>query len=145
MTTFSSLARSMDDLRREIERETGRIARLVATKALEEVVRRTPADEGTARSNYFVSLDEPIERTRTAFAPGKKLGLSETGNASAAIAAGARKIRDFNPRKNRSIVISNSLPYIGLLDEGSSTQAPSGFSEAAAMIAANEVEKFRLR
>lgn len=145
MSTFGNLARSMEDLNKEIDRETERIVKLVATTALEEVVRRTPADEGTARSNYFVKLNSAPNKTRPAFSQGRKLGLNETLNANAAIGAGKRVIRDFNPRKDKSIVIANVLRYIALLDEGYSKQAPLGFSETAAQLAIKEVDKFNLR
>lgn len=148
MSTFGNLASAMNDLNREIEKETGRIVRLVATTALEEVVRRTPVDEGVARSNYFVGLNKQIERIRPAYfsiSVGKSPGLGETANANAAISAGARVIKGFNPSRDKSIVISNVLNYIALLDEGYSMQAPLGFSSAAATLAIKKVDEFKLR
>ena len=148
MSTFKNLASAMRSLNQEIEEETGRIVRLVASTALEQVVRRTPVDEGTARSNYFVGLNKAVSKLRPAYSPigaGQSPGLSEQTNANAAIAAGARVIRAFKPSKDKSIVISNVLHYIALLDEGYSKQAPLGFSEAAAQLAAKKVDEFKLR
>lgn len=114
--------------------------------ALKAVVRATPVDTGEARSNWRVGVGAPTRGVIPPYAPGKKLGLSETGNASAAIAAGIARI---NTVKNTgflktALYLSNHTRHISILNTGHSGQASEGFIERAFAAAKLEIRRFRI-
>jgi len=87
--------------------------RAVALVVDAELVNMTPVDTGRARSNWNPSLNVPDGTIRE---PGQKKSIDPI--------ASAYKITD-------TILISNNLPYIKPLNNGSSKQAPAGFVDAA--------------
>lgn len=118
-----------------------------ATKVLvSELIRSTPVDEGTARSNWQVESGPGRTSVRPPYSPGKHLGISETRNAAAAIAAAFAKI-DGAPTAGQlrsflaagvaeaaggvSFYVSNPAPHIGALDAGHSRQQEAGFVKRA--------------
>lgn len=86
----------------------------IALQALRGVVLRTPVDTGRARGAWLVGEGAAVED-----APDTK---DKTG--AAAISAGTRAILAAEPYG--AIHISNNLPYILKLEDGSSQQAPAG-------------------
>lgn len=90
-----------------------RSVRAVALKLDAELVNTTPVDTGRAKSNWLPSLNSPDTRK---VEPNQKPDIGPT--------LSAYGIDD-------TIFISNNLPYIQKLNEGSSQQAPAGFVEAA--------------
>lgn len=87
--------------------------RAVALVVDAELVAATPVDTGRARANWNPSLNEP---DTTIHEPNQKKAISPI--------AAAFKLTD-------TILISNNLPYIKRLNEGSSKQAPAGFVDMA--------------
>lgn len=131
--SLERFARRMEIRARNVPREVGKIVRRVALAADQAVVLGTPVDIGRARSNWIVSLGsevtEPIE-PYSPIAPGTDPGkISETGNAQAALAQGREQIAQ--RKSEQAIHITNNVPYIKPLNEGSSSQAPAMFVEAA--------------
>ncbi len=82
----------------------------------------TPVDTGRARANWLPSLNTPDVRI---VEPGQKSSIDATLK--------AYKITD-------TILISNNLPYIQKLNNGSSKQAPAGFVDAALQVGKNAVK-----
>ena len=93
--------------------QTG-IAKL-AIKIGNEIVSRTPIDTGAARSNWYISINNP----NTIFDKNKT-----DGNLS------GLDLHQLSTRSFRQIYITNNAPYIVRLNEGHSVQAPAGFIEA---------------
>jgi len=87
--------------------------RAVALIVDAELVNMTPVDTGRARANWNPSLNTPDPTIRE---PGQKKSIDPV--------ASAFKLTD-------TILISNNLPYIKPLNNGSSKQAPAGFVDAA--------------
>jgi len=124
---------SLKDLANKLERLSKVIPVNVKTGLKETVlaidqilVTETPVDTGRARSNWVVGTG-PSTAAIEAYVPGKK-GETAGQNAEAAL----RQAREFLDSTDVSVIyISNSLPYIQYLNEGSSAQAPAGFIEAA--------------
>lgn len=87
--------------------------RAVALVVDSTLVATTPVDSGRARSNWNPSLNVP---DGSIVEPGQKKSIDPIN--------AAYKITD-------TILISNNLPYIKKLNEGSSKQAPAGFVDAA--------------
>jgi hypothetical protein len=133
---FSEFPRRMRARGDEVRTGASVIVRKAALVIDQALVFSTPVDKGVARSNWRVSIGEPLDGVIDAYAPGEKLGLSETQNAQAAIADGESVIG--RHRQGESIAIANNLPYIERLNQGWSRQAPAGFintSVAAAVTA----------
>jgi hypothetical protein len=136
--------RRMAILARRVDAGTERLIRRVALVADQALVFSTPVDTGRARSNWIVSIDQPASATVGPYSPGQGLGVGETANAQAALNQAAAQIDRFRLGANRSIFISNNLPYIERLNDGHSAQAPAGFVESAVQAAARTVQGARI-
>lgn len=100
-----------------VDRKIELLMKPVALDTTSRVVRQTPADKGTARVNWNLSLGRPDRSTKPE-ATSKQLARKTASN--------ARKANRWDPRVE-SAWLTNALPYIGELENGSSTQAPAGF------------------
>lgn len=94
---------------------------MVALTVDQTVVSSTPVDTGRARGNWQVSLGFPVVEEQDL--------VDKAGTVT--IAAGAAVIR--SRQSGQTIFISNNVPYIGRLNQGSSSQAPANFVEMAVM------------
>lgn len=112
----------------------------VARAALRRLVDTTPADEGTAISNWQVGINRALSSVRRAYSKGSK-GSTRRANAEAAYAAGNEKLNKF---KQGFISISNNLPYINRLNNGWSKQAPVNFVESAFIAASKALKGVKL-
>ncbi len=104
----------------------------------------TPVDTGFARGAWTPSLGSSDE------------SISEPPTVRNKAKASGRKNRAENNRKSKFIAknyklsvapiyISNNVPYIGFLNNGSSSQAPARFVEAAIAQAVSATFRIRLR
>lgn len=83
------------------------------------VVPATPIKTGKARSNYIVAIGAPDHST-----------IRETdGNGDVSLQQAASVLRASKP--GDSLHMTNNLPYIDMLNNGSSKQAPAGFIQTA--------------
>lgn len=102
------------------------VIRKVAFDIGARIIMRTPVDTGRARGNWVLGIGSPtIQGTDQVDSYKTKANSNGLGNSSAksALLAG---LSDFVPGDGKSIFITNSVPYIGRLEYGSSKQAPSG-------------------
>jgi hypothetical protein len=104
--------------------EINKLARAIAMDALKGVVLKTPVDTGRARGNWEVTTGKPSVNVDIASYEGKHIPekLAETVVASRAIENGAGVIATAEPEK-QVIWVSNNVPYIEELENGSSKQA----------------------
>lgn len=148
MATLAQFSRNIRSQGSLIENSGTAMVKAFSKRALRSLVRGTPADEGVARSNWRVGIGAPTRVAIGAYAPGKNLGISETANANAATNAGIARINSVRGVRGRgletSIYISNAVPYIKELNNGSSKQAAGGFIEVALKEAQQEIQGFRL-
>lgn len=147
MATLAQFSRNIRKRGSQIENSATRIVKATSVRALKSLVRNTPVDKGVARSNWRVGIGAPARSVIGAYAPGSKLGIGETANASAAIGAGRARIESVRGTTSglaTAIYISNAVPYIGRLNSGYSKQAPSGFVETALLEARAEIAGFRV-
>lgn len=112
--------------------KTIRRAALAADTA---AVLTTPIDTGRARGNWVVSIGQPVEVVKG------QPGSPQAGEAEA-LAQGQSAVASYRLGAG-SIFISNSLPYIVKLDEGSSSQATAGMSKFAIQAARQQFRKPR--
>ena len=90
----------------------------VVAEAGRRVIQRTPKKTGKLRSNWNVQEAAPDPTTREATNEEFRHGFERL----------PRQVVDVMP-----VIISNSLPYAGVVERGSSKQAPSGMARITAM------------
>lgn len=130
MATPKQFARNMGNLATRVARNADRVVRKAALAADQAVVLQTPVDTGRARANWIASLDAPAIGTVDA--------EDKTGQSSIVKAAGT--IADYDGDRNAEVHLTNNLPYILPLNEGSSAQAPADFVRRALKAAVFAVE-----
>ncbi len=129
---FGDFVRRINVHADNVPREVSKVMKKAALAVDQTVVMATPVDTGRARSNWIVSLGEPVDVIRRPYAPlpegqdPSKIG--ETGNAQGAINQAKAEIER---HKTGAICVTNNLPYIGRLNEGHSSQAGAMFVEEA--------------
>jgi hypothetical protein len=114
----------------ELPKELTKVHRASSLDLLKRLIRTTPVDTGRARANWQTNNSAP---------PTGDIVTSGTqGSPTPAGVPLARETSTIMSIKAPSIsYLSNNLPYIAELNDGSSTQAPKGFVE----IAVAEVER----
>jgi hypothetical protein len=101
-----------------------RVARVV-TDIYNDIQTNSPVDTGFSRANWNISLDDPdftVHGERNESATYESLPAEVPSNPDL-----------------HSVHISNGVPYIGLLEEGESDQAPAGFVAVAVERAASQL------
>lgn len=141
-TDIKGFIKVIRNLAEKIEKNAEKTGKQTALAVDQVVVLGTPVDTGTARSNWRVSIGPGSGAVHPPYSPGKGLGIGETANATAALDQGRSTINRF--ALGQEIYISNNLPYIKKLNEGSSLQAPEGFVEDAVQSGVKIVKKARL-
>jgi len=129
MSSLEGFAKRMRMRANNAPHEVNRVKRNTALAVDQAVVLGTPVDTGTARSNWLVSTDAPKNDIIEAYDELVGGDMSESVNAQAALAQGKKVIQAATP--GQDIHITNNLPYIVPLNEGSSAQAPAAFVEEA--------------
>lgn len=86
--------------------------RATALQLFTQVIERTPVDTGTARGNWRTNVGSVNPST------------SESRRGAQAVSEASLATAQFTLAD--TIFLSNNLPYIGPLENGSSTQAPQG-------------------
>ena len=103
---------------REIAAAVAEASRGLALAVLEGVVARTPVQTGRARANWQAGPEQP---------PGGVLEETDKDGRTT-VARGRAAISRARPFE--TIWIVNNLSYIGILEQGSSRQAPRGMVAA---------------
>lgn len=124
--------RLVNELIEHAKLDAVKVVKKLAFDAYAGVIRRTPVDTGRARASWQLALDAPnlsvaaeVVGGGVGFAAKREEKVSKVGvlpNASAS--SGNAALLGFT--WGRTIYISNNLPYIVPLENGSSTQAPYG-------------------
>ena len=120
-------------LRRARQVEIGGLEALRATAVVvnQTVVLTTPVKFGHARANWQIGIDTSIT---------EEIDENDISGA-ATISRNNGTIRSSTPQK--IIVLSNNVPYIQQLNEGSSSQAPAMFVQIAILQAITAVKRTR--
>lgn len=134
MAGLESLEQRMGAIATAVKRNADKTVRKVAMAVDQAVVMATPVDTGRARANWIASLDAPVTTATE--------NKDKSGGGAISQAAGV--VAGYDGDSNSSINITNNLPYIGPLNDGSSYQAPAGFVERAVRAGANAVKGARL-
>lgn len=97
----------------------------VAFDSHSKISKRTPVDTGRARASWMVTEGAPSD------------AVAEEGSHSKAV-----KAPDIQITGERVVYITNNLPYIEELENGSSKQAPAGMVAISLREVEAEIEQF---
>lgn len=140
--TLLDLANRMDKLAAAIPKQTNELAKKVVTTIVTDLAYHTPVDTSAALSNWVVTKSRKYGGRLPPHFPGE---LGSTRNASAQETIAAAKIAIEDKKPGQKIFITNNIPYIVDLNNGSSRQAPAGFVERAALIGRKVILNYRFR
>ena len=114
MNDFQKFTRQLDEaFEQKVNGTLSQAVRKVALAVDRELVNQTPVDTGRARANWIPSVGSPSVKI---VEPGEKPDASA-------------EFQTFT--LDKTIFLSNNLPYIRRLNEGHSDQAPAGFVDNA--------------
>ncbi len=131
MASLEVFARRIQRRARQVETGASKMVRTVALIINQVLISETPVDTGHAVANWQIGISEPITSEIDENDPGR----------TSTIERNASIIRQAPPRKD--IILSNNVPYIHKLNEGSSSQAPAQFVEMAVATAVRAAKKTR--
>jgi len=94
-----------------------------------QLVHDTPRDTGWARNNWIPEIGQAHEETE-----GTPQSVSSAGQE-----AGIAKVASSYRLEDGEVHITNNVPYIELLNDGSSKQAPPGFVEISILEAVRRI------
>lgn len=143
MAGLDDFAKRIDRIALRVEGNVEQAVKDCAGAVARSVISNTPVDTGRARSNWTAEMDQALSKILPAHVPGEK-GSTGDANAVAAIKAAEQVIETFDIEKNAEIHISNSLPYIGALNDGHSRQAPADFVRLAVLDGLATVRSVRI-
>lgn len=136
----------MDLIAEAVERNTLKIVQRAAIAADQTAVLKTPVDTGRARANWLVSVGAPATGTPVGVL-GPRGGKGKSGVEAQAtndtLEKGRKAIQTYKLGQG-GIFITNNVVYIGVLDSGSSAQAPQGMTVAAIRAAQKQLGSARL-
>lgn len=140
--TLLDLADSFEKKSKTIKADTSKLAVDTAMAIVGNLAYKTPVDTSQAISNWIVTIGAENQTQIKPHFPGIQ---GSTYRASAAETIANAKAVLSSKKPGQSIFITNNLPYIKKLNDGSSSQAPAGFVESAVLIGRKMVAKFKLR
>ncbi|WP_307887243.1 hypothetical protein [Brucella abortus] len=110
---------------RGIEGLTERVVTAISFNIVANLVEDTPVDTGWARANWVPAIGTSMDTPASA-----RPDQSMVPGAVARQQAGQASLLGYRLAQG-SVFISNNVPYIMRLNDGSSQQAPRGFVQAA--------------
>ena len=122
VTNLRQLSKNFERIAQRIGVDVVTFQKKLAFDIFADIVAQTPVDTGRAMNNWNISVNVPDRSTtKTGGKKGSIRGVKK-GEALTTIAS----LRPFS-----TVWISNSLPYIVFLNEGSSDKAPAGWVDRA--------------
>ena len=131
MASPAVFAKRIQARARQVETGASRMVRALSLIINQVIIFETPVDTGHAVANWQVGISEPIT---------KEIDEEDPSGIST-IQRNASIINQAPPHKD--IILSNNVPYIHKLNEGSSSQAPAQFVQMAIATAVAAAKKTR--
>lgn len=102
---------------------TERVISRISVNVTAELIEATPVDTGWARANWVPAIGAPF------IGPGTSMGnvTSQRQQQQSGVASVATSYK----LSRGAVFVSNNVPYITRLNDGSSAQAPKAFVQAA--------------
>jgi hypothetical protein len=121
----------------QLDRFAGNVIKALVLEATSNLIEATPVDTGWARANWVPSIgapkfgpETPTDKGRRRSATTSQKGTQQTGLSS--VATGYTLSRGV-------VSIANGVPYISVLNGGSSRKAPAAFVQGAILKAVRTV------
>jgi hypothetical protein len=131
MTTLNIFAQQMNALANAIQRNAPILQREVSQAVVDYVATSTPVLTGQASGNWKTAIGTPD----TSWDPGASSPQHSIAEAHATLRGLAI---------GQTVYITNNVPYIVDLNQGSSSKAPAGFVEASVVNALHITANFNL-
>jgi len=135
-----TLGKRMNALADSIPKRANELKKKVVMTIVSDLAYSTPVDTSQAISNYQVNTVRPETAIKAHF-QGER-GSTYQASARETIDRARTFLETVQP--GQAVYISNVLPYIIPLNNGTSTQEPAGFIERAVLLGRKEIVKFRL-
>lgn len=119
MSDLKGFERDLDKFAESIGVKTETVIKKIALQIFNGVVLKTPVDTGRARASWVIGIERPVSSPK--FSENQEFGPQEAMNYAFQELA---ELNEIGP--DSTVFISNSLPYIEVLEDGSSKQAPEG-------------------
>lgn len=114
----------VDEITKELQKVIEKLATTISSEITANLIEETPVDIGWARANWVPSIGSPIDNNAEQVSdPGPQNVASQRAQQDAAILNVAANYE----LEKGEIFISNNVPYITKLNDGSSRKAPRGF------------------
>lgn len=140
--TLLDLANNLEKRAANLQAKGCRVAVSAALSIIDDLSNITPVDTSKAVSNWQVTLGSKTDARLNPHYPGE-YGSTKSPS-SKATRDNARNVLQ-SKKPGVTIYISNTLPYILELNEGSSRQAPAGFVQRSVLIGRKFVRKAKIR
>jgi hypothetical protein len=141
------MSKNLQDLANALNKKADGISKAVSDLSIKaaltivgDLAVKTPVDTSKAISNWQVDLNREPDNQISPHYPGSD---GSTFSESAAETLAKAKLVLRNKKPGMVIYITNNLPYIQKLNDGSSIQEPAGFVERAILIARKFLENHR--
>lgn len=141
-TTMRGFSKRIKNIAKDVGVNSNSMMRKTVITVASAVVLRTPVDTGRARANWQTKIGAAADGLVTSFPQGSKgtTGMAAVAQATNQAVSEMQKLKD----TDTEVSISNNLPYIDVLNKGSSKQAPAGFVQSAINAGLNAIRKSRL-
>lgn len=112
---------------RGLEKFTERAVIKITLDTTANLIETTPVDTGWARANWVPAITQSFDRDLGGVEPTSQGATAAAQQQQAAI---GRVVTGYTLARGR-VFVTNNVPYIVSLNDGSSTKAPSGFVQNA--------------
>lgn len=133
------MARTLLDFAKSLDRRAAAVSdfgsarsKRITMAVIKYLAYNTPVDTSRALSNWLVTVGERAMAARGAFFVGSA-GSTQSASAQNTILFAQAALE--NKKPGESIYISNLLPYIRKLNDGTHSTQPGGFVEVAHLLA----------
>jgi hypothetical protein len=110
----------------ELNQFTERQVKKLTLDVTANLTETTPRDVGWAANNWIPSVGTPVQQDLSGMRPDEASVSSVRQKQQSAVASIAASYR----LSMGTVFVTNNVPYIGRLNDGSSKQAPKGFVQA---------------
>lgn len=140
MADLASLQKRMYKKAGEVAQVGNEAKKHAARAVVNYLINITPVDTSQALSNWQADNNQKITTSIKPYFAGER-GSTQGSSSAKAIEEAAAMIALAKP--GQPIYLSNVLPYIKRLDEGSSTQHPGGFVHASVIVGRLSLRDFK--
>lgn len=116
------MTQQIDDIMDELTEFVKDLCISITVNSQAEITEDTPVDTGWARANWIPQVARPDLQERGS--------TGSTAQAERQVQQGLTSVFRYN-NLDKKLFITNNVPYIERLNEGSSTQAPAAFVQMA--------------